>query len=160
MYDHVRGGVLEWGKLDTLHIISGLPSTQTIYQGVGLELVPVPATQSTATAEAVETENEAVSRVRERVEKSHIFIDTPSSGSSTTSAAGSTMKAAGPSVEQLQNFQDEARRLMEVNCVAVGLVVGCFVRHLSPLTLLQHLLATYIIVWRSFHSSRPPLRLP
>lgn len=37
----ITGCTTEWGKLDTLHIISGLPSTSTIYASLGLEMEPI-----------------------------------------------------------------------------------------------------------------------
>lgn len=88
----------EWQGLDTLHIISGLSSTQTLLEASSVNQTPL----TSASAQA---------------KRHHKF-----EGEDKTDS-----EANLPAKEGLQALVDEARRLADVNMVGVAVSVAAFV---------------------------------
>lgn len=97
---------VEWGRLDTLHIISGVPSTQTIYQATGLDMVPVTSQPSTSSSSPTA--------------RTHKFA---SSGERDVSGDERSL----PENDALKELEEEGMRLAAINMNGVVLSVGCFV---------------------------------
>lgn len=97
---------IEWGRLDTLHIISGVPSTQTIYQATGLDMVPATSQSSTSS--------------RSLTARTHKFI---SGGERDVPVEERSL----PENDALKELEEEGMRLAAINMNGVVLSVGCFV---------------------------------
>jgi hypothetical protein len=97
---------IEWGRLDTLHIISGVPSTQTIYQATGLDMVPATSHPSTSSSSPTA--------------RTHKFA---SSGERDVSGDERSL----PENDALKELEEEGMRLAAINMNGVVLSVGCFV---------------------------------
>lgn len=101
---------IEWGRLDTLHIISGVPSTQTIYQATGLDMVPLTSDRSTS----------SLSHSPPKSARTHKFVtggerDVP------------VEERSLPENDALKELEEEGMRLAAINMNGVVLSVGCFV---------------------------------
>jgi hypothetical protein len=101
---------IEWSRLDTLHIISGVPSTQTIYQATGLDMVPTTSDRSTSSRPpSVATPA-----------RTHKFIPGGETGASED-------ERSLPENDALKELEEEGMRLAAINMNGVVLSVGCFV---------------------------------
>jgi hypothetical protein len=91
----------EWGGLDTLHILAGVPSTSTLTQLTGMELAPVTSAASTR--------------------------KNPAQRFTFTSTDTNVADSASPGVDGLDKLAEEARACSEVNYVGTVLALGAFV---------------------------------
>ncbi|KAG7562437.1 hypothetical protein FFLO_02111 [Filobasidium floriforme] len=124
--------VQEWGRLDTLHIISGVPSTQTIYQATGLDMVPTISDRSTSSrSPSVATPA-----------RTHKFV---TGGERDVSGDERSL----PENDALKELEEEGMRLAAINMNGVVLSVGCFLPLLSstsPSPLIHHLSSVAALV--------------
>lgn len=93
---------LEWQGLDTLHIISGLSSTQTLLEASSVNQVPITSASGQST----------------QVSRHHKFQ------AQETNEGELNL----PAKEGLQALVEETRRLADVNMVGVAVSVAAFVR--------------------------------
>lgn len=101
---------IEWGRLDTLHIISGVPSTQTIYQATGLDMVPTTSNRSASSPSPSST----------TPARTHKFV---TGGERDVSGDERSL----PENDALKELEEEGMRLAAINMNGVVLSVGCFV---------------------------------
>jgi NAD(P)-dependent dehydrogenase (short-subunit alcohol dehydrogenase family) len=91
-----------WGGLDTLHILAGVPSTRTLLQIAGVELVPEPNATSSRPRLVPCAENEV------------------------GQAVPTTAAASLPSANGLEAVAAEARACAEINFVGTALALAAF----------------------------------
>lgn len=121
--------ILAWGGFDTLHILAGVPSTTTLLQVAGVELVEDPEDKSTRPRLVPRKTGEVGS-------------DTPTAGEFL------------PTKEGLDAVAAEARACGEINYVGTVLALAAFVSSLHELPLMT---ASYTCLVVKVTCTAPPV---